>query len=713
MQKAISILLTIALLFASSIAVCAADSEETAPKIVTAIAVTMEEPTVGGMPTKTGTMPAGASTYVTGINWSGDFDSNGCFQYGGSYTVVVEVSIKPGLDRTIDNWYTNSFTINGKTALFEHKTYSMTEGTLVYTYKNLGVPHQDHCFCGGELTLGEHQTHKTYEYQPWDGTGSIPYVNGVAYVYLTADISRKETLNVPGGKTLNLCLNGHTIRKLGGGRVINTSSGSKLRLCDCSVMQTGTITGGSHQMGGGVHNGGTLVMYGGKITGNEGTYGGGLWNNYNFYMYGGEISFNGATYGAGVWNANSGNAELIIFGGSINKNQGAYGGGLWNNDNGNIVMKGGEFRENIASKCGGAIWNQGKNFFFEDGYIYKNFSRHGGGVWTQSTFTMSGGYLVANEAIFPSDRENGYGGGVWVNDKSIFYMKAGEIAGNFAGMSGGGVWVNDSAEFVMQGGIISGNDAQLGGGVYLQRSENAAPGTFRLSGDAAITGNRGKEAGGGMYIKGILEVTGGCVENNHSNSEYTNLAIESVGEVREGTSLPTAFIDVPSDAYYYQPVLWALERNITSGTSDITFSPNDKCNLAQILTFLWRAAGSPVVKTSPLLADVKKEDYFYMPAYWAQSQGMFSRALYPNTSSNRMVSIYFIWCAAGRPECKTPLKFTDLEDKQYDNYREAIAWAVDQGITSGTSATTFGPGKTCTRAEILTFLWKAVSNGSL
>ena len=141
------------------------------------------------------------------------------------------------------------------------------------------APHQDHCFCGGELTLGEHTHHETYQYQPWDGKSALPYVDNVAYVYLTADVSRTETLRVAGNKTLNLCLNGHTIRKTGGGRVINIVSGGKLRLCDCSAAQTGTITGGSHEMGGGIHNGGTLVMYGGKITGNQGQYGGGLWNN--------------------------------------------------------------------------------------------------------------------------------------------------------------------------------------------------------------------------------------------------------------------------------------------------------------------------------------------------------------------------------------------------------------------------------------------------
>jgi len=707
-KKIISILLAVLIMLASSVAVCAED-EVNLENIVNTIVVTIEEPRVGELPAKTGSTPSSASTYVIDVSWSGDFDENGCFKSGEDYVVLVGVAIKPGLDKGIDSWYTKNFTINGKEAIFEYLDASGTSGVMYYKYQRLGMGHQNHCYCGGELTLGDHTSHKQYEYKPWDGESSIEYEDNVAYVYLTDDVSRENTLRVPGGKTLNLCLNGNTIRKSGGDRVINISSGGKLRLCDCSAMNTGKITGGSHEMGGGIHNGGTFVMYGGKIIGNKSAYGGGLWNNYCFYMYGGEITQNSASYGGGVWNANSGDADLIIYGGSINKNEAGYGGGMWNNDNGNVSMKGGEFRENIASKCGGALWNQGKNFFMEDGYIYKNFACQGGGVWTQSTFTMSGGYIVANEAFFPYDRESGNGGGVWVSGDSIFQMKNGEISGNLAAM-GGGVWLSGGADFVMQGGRISGNDAELGGGVYIQR-DDGVPGIFRLSGESEVRGNRGKTAGGGMYVQGVLEVTGGMVDGNISDSEFANLAIEPDAEVREGTSLPTEFIDVPRDAYYYEPVLWALENNITKGTSEITFSPDDECNIGQIMTFLWRASGCPEAETTPRLADVKKDDYYYMPAYWGQSLGMFERALYPNFSCSRMSAVYFIWCAAGKPECNVQLEFTDIDTEKYAKYCESIAWAVEQGIANGTSDTTFSPGKTCSRAEIITFLWRADLKG--
>ena len=186
--------------------------------------------------------------------------------------------------------------------------------------------------------------------------------------------------------------------------------------------------------------------------------------------------------------------------------------------------------------------------------------------------------------------------------------------------------------------------------------------------------------------------------------------VDTMGVVNKGKLMPTQFVDVKDEDYFLEPVKWALDNNITSGTSDVTFSPDDKCNIAQIITFLWRAAGKPEVKTKPLIADVYPEDYYYMAAYWAQSLGIFNTALYPNFSCNRVSAVYYIWCAAGKPECKTPLKFTDVQNVHAP---EAIAWAVENGITSGTSETTFSPGNSCTRAQIVTFLWRAAQKGLL
>ena len=304
----------------------------------------LREPAVGEKPDYGAKTPNSASTYVTGVKWEGNFDENGCFKYGETYKFIANVAVKPGINRFIDTWYKHNFMVNGKQAVFEYLGDSDTEGTMYFTFANVGMPHQNHCFCGGNILLGEHKSHSAQSFQPWDGKSKISYTNKKAFVYLTGDVKRSETLNVPGDKELTICLNGYKIQKIAiddpqGNRVINISSGGKLRLCDCSAMQTGVITGGSNQMGGGIHNGGTLVMYGGKLMNNSAAYGGGLWNNYNFYMYGGEICYNSATDGGGLWNANSGDAQMIIFGGRIYHNEAAYGAGVWNNDKGNIEMK--------------------------------------------------------------------------------------------------------------------------------------------------------------------------------------------------------------------------------------------------------------------------------------------------------------------------------------------------------------------------------------
>lgn len=178
-------------------------------------------------------------------------------------------------------------------------------------------------------------------------------------------------------------------------------------------------------------------------------------------------------------------------------------------------------------------------------------------------------------------------------------------------------------------------------------------------------------------------------------------------------STPTGqtFTDVATNAYYADTVKWAVEQGITSGTTATTFSPDDTCTTAQILTFLWRAKGSPepVSKTNTF-TDVKESDYFYKAALWAKENNIISKdstVFNGNTLCTRSMAVLYIWRAAGFPAAEKTSSFTDVAATTL--YAPAVDWAVEVGVTSGTSATTFSPDTTCTRAQIVTFLYRALA----
>ncbi len=175
-----------------------------------------------------------------------------------------------------------------------------------------------------------------------------------------------------------------------------------------------------------------------------------------------------------------------------------------------------------------------------------------------------------------------------------------------------------------------------------------------------------------------------------------------------------SFVDVDTSDYFAGPVLWAVENGITTGTTESTFSPDDKCTTAQILTFLWRAVGSPEpVEDNPFsdVPDDPDEKIFYVkPAIWASEKGMVNGTLFrPNEPCTRSETVKYLWILAGKPEAPAS-QFKDVSATA--DYCQAVAWAVEQGVTTGTSSETFTPSGTCTRAQIVTFLWRDLANQS-
>lgn len=179
-----------------------------------------------------------------------------------------------------------------------------------------------------------------------------------------------------------------------------------------------------------------------------------------------------------------------------------------------------------------------------------------------------------------------------------------------------------------------------------------------------------------------------------------------IGALGNG-SLP--FNDVTTRDYFYDAVKWAVDQGITSGTSRYTFSPDAPCTRAQVVTFLWRAAGcpQPSSKTNPF-TDVHADDYFYTAVLWAVENGITkgtsAKTFSPDATVTRAQVVTFLWRANGQPAAGNS-GFLDVSSNAY--YARAVDWAFANGITTGVDYGAFGPDTACTRAQIVTFLYRA------
>ena len=170
----------------------------------------------------------------------------------------------------------------------------------------------------------------------------------------------------------------------------------------------------------------------------------------------------------------------------------------------------------------------------------------------------------------------------------------------------------------------------------------------------------------------------------------------------------TSFADVPANAYFADAVKWAVDKGITNGLSDTMFGPYESCTRAQIVTFLWRAAGSPEPKTASSFTDVSASAYYAKAVAWAIengiTNGMTETTFAPNATCTRGQSVTFLYRAL-KGTASGSANFTDVKSDAF--YADAINWAVANNVTNGTSNTTFSPSADCTRAEIVTFLYRA------
>ena len=219
------------------------------------------------------------------------------------------------------------------------------------------------------------------------------------------------------------------------------------------------------------------------------------------------------------------------------------------------------------------------------------------------------------------------------------------------------------------------------------------------------------------YVLDTLTVLDGKdkeIKLTEKNGKYTftmpasKVTVAAMFKAEQSTG-KNPFTDVPAGSYYEDAVIWAVDKGITTGTSATTFNPNGICTRAQAVTFLWRAAGSPAAKSSAMpFADVKAGSYYYDAVLWAVEQGitkgtsdtMFS----PDATCTRAQIVTFLWRSQKSPAAGTANPFADVKSTAY--YADAVLWAVKEDITKGTTSTTFSPDADCTRAQIVTFLWR-------
>ena len=191
-----------------------------------------------------------------------------------------------------------------------------------------------------------------------------------------------------------------------------------------------------------------------------------------------------------------------------------------------------------------------------------------------------------------------------------------------------------------------------------------------------------------------------------TDHDWDGLVCRNCGEVRENP-----FEDVPEDSFYFLPVLWAVDEGITNGTSATTFNPGADLLRAQVVTMLWRHAGSPVVEISNPFTDVKEGDWYYNAVLWAVSEGITNgtsaTTFGPAGVTNRAQVVTFLWRYLDSPEAGAANPFEDVDASAW--YGAPVLWAVENGITNGMSATEFGVNTNCNRAHMVTFLYRAMN----
>ena len=261
------------------------------------------------------------------------------------------------------------------------------------------------------------------------------------------------------------------------------------------------------------------------------------------------------------------------------------------------------------------------------------------------------------------------------------------------------------------GGSVSIPDTKIPTGIYEHGTVTVSPESASKGDTVTITATPDK----GYDLSGIkvIDQNGREVKlTDKGSGKYTftmpagKITVKAV--FMDDNTMLNFFTDVHAEDYYYDAVLWAAQKGITGGMSDTLFAPNAACTRAQIVTFLWRTAGSPEPKALSSFADVPADAYYAKAVAWAVensiTNGTTDTTFGPDETCTRAHGVTFLYRAVKATASVGASAFTDVADSVY--YADAVKWATEQGITKGISSTLFGPDATCTRAQIVTFLYR-------
>ena len=261
----------------------------------------------------------------------------------------------------------------------------------------------------------------------------------------------------------------------------------------------------------------------------------------------------------------------------------------------------------------------------------------------------------------------------------------------------------------------SGGGGSSGYSYYTIKATAGAGGSISPSGNASVREGRDQtftitpDKG---YAVANVKIDGksiGAVKSYTFENVSRTHTIEVIFMKANGNPQTGVFVDVATGSYYEDAVDWAVENGITKGTDDTHFSPDGICTRAQVVTFLWRAAGSPEPENRAMpFTDVPAGSYYYDAVLWAVENGITKgtsdTTFSPNMTCSRAQIVAFLWRSEKSPAAGTANPFADVKSTAY--YADAVLWAVKENITKGTTNTTFSPDADCTRAKIVTFLWR-------